>query len=318
MTCNFSSLIEAPAHSSYLCRNKLILKAILLLVPLIACSYVILAQPRHVTLTGHLEMSTGEQFPYRVEFTELNGTVKGFAFTYREPDDTKATIEGVLDRNSRKLSFRETGIVYSHTVRTKAFMCLVDARLQQSVSGRELTGTATSSEADKTACTPGRIVFDNPDEVRKVFTLEETFDTVITMKKRTHPDPAMAPTKPVHIAEPTVTDKVTANVEKMYDWHTDTVIIDVWDGGDQDGDKITLQFNGSPVLSHYLLVKEKKQLHIPLSGRGTDVISILAENEGFQPPNTASLWLTDGATRYSVLAYDKKGEQAVIKIRRVR
>ena len=113
-------------------------------------------------------------------------------------------------------------------------------------------------------------------------------------------------------------EKVTAGVEKLYEWHSDTVVIDVWDGGTVDGDRITIQFNGQPVLTSYSLVKEKKQLRLPIAGAGVNTILIMAENEGYDPPNTASMLLTDGATRYSILAYNKKGNASLIKIKRVK
>ncbi len=264
-------------------------------------------------------MNTGEKFPYKIVFTESAGTIKGYALTYKEPNDTKATIEGTFDRRNHTLSFKETEIVYSHGFSTKAYMCLVDARLEQaSGSHKMLKGPATAAEADKTLCTAGRIIFDNEEEVQKLFSAEEKFDTIISMKKKVKPEPAITTVEPAPIAEPLVTDKISANIEKSYDWYSDTVVIDIWDGGSQDGDKVTLQYNGTPLLTHYLLVKQKKQLRIPISGSGVAIISILAENEGLEPPNTASLWLTDGTTRYSVLAYNKKGEQAIIKIKRVR
>jgi len=58
-------------------------------------------------------------------------------------------------------------------------------------------------------------------------------------------------------------------------------------------------------------------LRIPLQG-GINTIVIAADNEGSDPPNTATLMLGDGAKHYSVIAYNPRGQQALIKIRRVR
>ena len=115
-----------------------------------------------------------------------------------------------------------------------------------------------------------------------------------------------------------MTDKVTTGVEKAYDWHSDTLVIDVWDGGTVDGDRITLQFNGETYLTNYFLQKEKKQLRIPISGYEVNTIAILADNEGSDPPNTASILLTDGTSKYSILAYNKKDDVALIRIRKTK
>ncbi len=277
------------------------------------------AQQKEVTLTGTLKVNTGETFPYKVVLTEAGGLVKGYSVTFKEPDDTRTTITGSLDRHNRTLSFKETEIQYSHGVKTKAYMCLIDANLEYIGSRRVLTGTITSAQLDKTACTGGKITFSDEAEIENLFSYHEKFDTVISMKKKVRePQPAVVSAEAPAQEKPLVTDKITAGIEKMYEWHSDTVVIDVWDGGTVDGDKITLEFNGKPYLTNYYLVKEKKQLRIPLIGTGVNTITILAVNEGSDPPNTANLLLTDGAAKYSILAYNPKNQESLIKIKRVR
>ena len=280
----------------------------------------IAAQTRQITLNGTIAVSTGEVFPYKVVLTEVDGKVKGYSFTYKEPNETKAVIKGTLDKHMRTLTFSETDIVYSHGYQTRAFMCLVDADLQ-SVSDRQgnrLTGSITSRETDKTSCTPGTLLFSNEDEIRNLFSYHDNYDTVISMGKR--PKEVTKPAIPETIAPAALppTEKVTAGIEKTYDWSSDSVIIDIWDGGNIDGDRISVAFNGKACLTNYFLVKEKKQLRLPLSPQTINTISIYADNEGSDPPNTASLLLTDCKKQYSVLAYKPKGQQAIIKIRRAR
>lgn len=275
------------------------------------------AQTKPTVLTGKLIMKTGETFPYKVVLTDSGDVVKGYSLTYKEPDETKTAIRGTLDRRMRTLKFKEKDIIYSHNVSTKAFMCLVNASLEyvRDASGYVLKGPVTSREADNTACTPGEIVFDNEQEVQNLFAYHEHFDTVISMKKKVK-EPEIAQPN-AQTQEPLVTEQVTVGTEKSYEWQSDTVIIDIWDGGNVDGDRITLKFNGVAYLTNYYLVKEKKQLRIPISGHKTNDLVIFADNEGSDPPNTASIMLTDGATRYSILAYNKKGDAAMIKIKKV-
>jgi hypothetical protein len=289
---------------------------------LLLCSFWTLnicAQPAIQMLTGIISLTTGEVFPYKIEFTESNGVIKGYSFTYKEPNDTKAAIKGTLDRQMHTLSFRETDIIYSHGFQTRAFMCLIDASLEyRSGEGNILTGPIASKETDKTLCTPGTLLFNNSEQIKKLFSYHDKYDTVISMGKKpadNHKTPQ--PIKPAINEPPVITEQVTAGVEKSYDWHSDTVVIDVWDGGNVDGDRISLFFNGKPCLTNYFLVKEKRQVRLPLS-EGINIISILADNEGSDPPNTADLLLTDGTLKYSVLAYNNKGNRAIIKIKRVR
>ena len=362
-----------------------------------------------MTLTGNIDLSNGESFPYKIVLTEYaNGVVKGHSITFKEPNETKATISGIIDHRKRTLIFKETQIVFSHGFPTKAFMCLIDANLDYVKIGKEnvLKGTITNKEADETTCTGGFLIFRHDAELQNLFGTHEKFDTVISMGKKSN-DPAdpkkvkdavpdsrpgkdvagttksvkgtTADTRPGAVTTGTDrtkseikdgkkttpsdasasadvrrftpsadsklisesveprrtnpllngnivneanqqlvagTDKITAGIEKMYNWHSDTVIIELWDGGNIDGDRVSLLFNGMQYLNNYFLVKEKRQLIIPLSVDQYNIITIIAENEGDDPPTTASLYLKDGLIKYSLLAYNAKGQQAVIKLKR--
>jgi hypothetical protein len=285
---------------------------------LFVCSYHSFAQAKPIMLNGTINLNTGESFPYKLVLTETDGAVKGYSITYNAPDDTKTLIRGTLDRRSHTLSFKETEIAYSHTYHTQAYMCLIDAKLSYATAtkGSMLKGAIISMEADKTSCTGGTIQFTTDEEIQNLFAYHDKLDTMITMHKKVK-EPAVEIAAPLATIDPLVTDKVTAGMEKAYDWYTDTAVIDVWDGGNIDGDRITLLFNGQSYLTAYYLVKEKKQLHIPLAP-GVNTLTIIADNEGSDPPNTASMLLTDGRTKYSVLAYNNKGQKCIIKIRRVK
>jgi hypothetical protein len=276
------------------------------------------AQTRPLTLTGSIIVSD-DTIPYKVVLTESNGEVKGYSLTYNDPYETKTKIKGALERRNHTFSFKETEIVYIHGYHSGPSLCLIDASLEEVHGSRGyiLRGRISSTESDNTACGTGRLVFNDPAEVEELFSAHEKFDTVISMKRRVR-DTSTAHTMAADAAAPLVTEKVSSGEEKSLEWHSDTAVIDVWDGGNVDGDRITLSFNGKTWLSSYALIKEKKQLRIPLSGNKTDVVIIRADNEGSDPPNTASLLFTDGTKKYSVLAYNKKGQEVIIKLRRVK
>lgn len=296
----------------------------ILLLLICLCATKGQAQPKPIVLTGTMLVETGEKFPYKIEFTESEGVIKGYAYTFSEPQQTKATIKGTLDRTARTLRFKEVEIISSHVVLTKAFMCLVHARLEYAHTnlGGELKGPITSSDIDNAKCTPGSVVFNNDEELQKLFALPEKdkYDTVISMKKRIAVKEPPLPRAPIPTPlkeEPTTAEKVTAGDEKSYEWHTDTVGLEIWDGGDNiDGDRVTIKFNGKVVLAQHSLTKERKVLRLPLEGTGINSLVIIADNEGSDPPNTATLLLADGPKRYKVVAYNTRGQQAMIKIKK--
>jgi len=281
--------------------------------------FISTGQSKNYTLNGLITVEDGETFTYKIVFTDSANVINGYSLTYlQKNNETKAAIVGTIDREKRTLSFRETNIIYTQGYQSKMVMCLIDAKLKytHSNNGNVLTGSLVSNEADNTACAKGTITFYDDNALRAVFGKEEKMDTTIVVGKHHSDD-----TKPIIVAvpaaKPLVTDKVTAGKGKAYDWHTDTIVIDIWDGGHIDGDMVTLLYNEKPILNNYVLTAQKKRLSIPISGSDINTLTIVAENEGSEPSNTASMMLMDGNTKYSILAYDKAGERAVINIKKV-
>lgn len=140
------------------------------------------------------------------------------------------------------------------------------------------------------------------------------------------PAPNPRPSKPVVIytpppaAEPVATPLqpkpsiITAGTDAIYNWKTDSVKIEIWDGGSVDRDFISVIYNGATVLGNYMLIKDKKVLKLYVPHGQTSTINIRAENEGNEPPNTADILIYDGLKAYTIKAYNKEKQQAVIKL----
>ncbi len=287
-----------------------------LLALLLLCG-IAQAQSTKVILKGTLLMATGEEFPYRLELTEANNVITGYSYTYDERDEAKTIIKGKVDKQSKKLTFKETEIVSSHSVFTKAFMCLLQASLEY--RNGKLSGPATNKQLDNTSCTEGKLTFANNAEIENLFSSHDPYDVEIRMGEKKKEEPAVvAPVMPKAPEEQVGTDKITAGVERSYDWRTDSIVVDVWDGGFFDGDKISILFDGKSVLSNYVILKQKKRISIPLPPVGIHTFAIVAEDEGADPPNTASLMLYDGTVKYSIVAYNNKGQRSMIKIKRAK
>ena len=278
------------------------------------------AQTNNFTLTGKLVLHTNEVFPYKLVLKETNGVVSGYSITYDEANGTKTSVTGTLDRRTKKLIFKESQIISSHMVHTTAYMCLLSAELGYGFKNGEriLTGDITSTEVDNTACTGGVLVFSKKEEIQKLFDYHDDFDTVISMKKRQAAPVAETEPEPVPAKKVIVEEQITEGIEKTFDWYSDSVVISVWDGGNIDGDRITLLYNKVPLLTNYYLVREKKELRKHLTGNAMDTVTIIALNEGSDPPNTANLLFTDGQKQFSVLAYNTKGRRAVIKLKKMK
>lgn len=272
------------------------------------------AQVAPILLKGKLEMETGELFTYQLELTEHNNILSGFAYTFDKPKDTKATIVGKIDKKRGVMSFQEQDIVYSYSAPTKAFMCVLKSTLER--KGAVLTGKCTSSETDHTACTPGVITFTNNDAIQQLFDAHDGYDMTVEMgnRKKVQPTATALDTPISRKPISSVVEQLTTGVQKTYNWESDSVVLELWDGGYFDADAISITFDGKIVLPSYVLQAQHKRMVIPHIGPGKHTLNILAVNDGSDPPNTATCDLTDGNYTYHLLAYNKKGMSCTVSI----
>lgn len=281
------------------------------------------AQDREYKLSGTLKMETGESFPFRIEFSEEHGNLRGFSYTYPPPNETKTAIMGVVDAYERRLTFKEMEIITPHVVFTKAYMCLINANLKydKTYRGVSLSGPITNRQTDNIACTPGVLTFDNPEELQPLFEPKKQFDTVISMKKKA-PGAQRGGIRVAQeqeaepVEEQSEPDRITKGIGKMYYWNTDSLVLEIWDGGNTDGDIVSVSYNGKEILSRLSLNKQKKRIVVSVPAHSENNLVITAVNEGSDPPNTATLSLRDGEQRYSVVAYNDMKNSALITIKR--
>jgi hypothetical protein len=102
-------------------------------------------------------------------------------------------------------------------------------------------------------------------------------------------------------------------VQKIVKVQQDTILVEIWDHNQEDGDMITLYLDGEVVLSSYVLVKQKKQIALQLS-QGEHLLVMQADNLGSIPPNTAALSLDCGGQKQEIILKSELGKSGSIKI----
>ena len=288
------------------------------------------AQAKEVTLKGFLGVQGGYSYTYKLVFTDSLGYLKGFAYTYlTDGKDVKAAITGVLDRTNRVLSFKETNIIYNHGFESSTTICLITAalKLKRGLDGNEVyVGAISSADAGNVYCGEGTISFPANEELKTLMTAP-----VSTPPPPQKPAEPQGPRKPMRIVYDTVSsqprpavkpivnnepEKITVGTEKAIEWYSDTVVVEIWDGGILDGDNISVFYNGATVLNKYTLTREHKRVIALISPDGIDELMFLANQEGNQPPNTANVTLVDGLKRHELFVYNTIGQKAIIKLRK--
>jgi len=287
-----------------------------------------LAQNKERVLVGYLGVQGGEVYTYKLVFEDSLGVLKGHSYTYLfEDKEVKAMITGTIDPSNKTLSFKETSIIYNHGFESNTTICLINAVLKYKIGddGREVySGPITSSDMSNVFCGQGTVSFPYTEVMKQLWVKDQNTETpkpqVISKPKKTLA--VVYDTSALHIPKspnknPVASkpEEITQGTDKMIDWYSDSLKIEVWDGGKIDGDKISVSFNGTALISNYVLAKTPKTFIIPVRETQNE-ITFLAKDEGNEPPMTAHVRLIDGTIIHSLLVYNKVGKAASIKIRK--
>jgi len=264
-------------------------------------------QKKSYNLYGVVKTDAGEVYPYHVVFDLTGNKLSGYSVTTQMSGiDFIAKVSGLIDRKLHKLVITEVRAL-DHNAEA---ICLFDADLTYKQVGDKfiVSGPFIGRNVDSTICGIGTVEIEEPNDPVSIFYVPEKKQPLRVPEKPTQDTVAIKPPA----ASP---NTITEGVEKEIDWTSDTCVLEVWDGGVIDGDVITVLYNDLPVLANYTLEKAHKQLRIPITKK-TSTVTIIAIDEGANPPNTADILLIDGTARYKVTAYNSKGKRAVIVLRK--
>ncbi len=160
---------------------------------------------------------------------------------------------------------------------------------------------------------PQAYVFIDEVSLRKASTLPEVSEVAATVQQAVVTEmkepnqPALQPEKPRLPFR-------TVEVQHRFKGKGKTVKIKIWDDRGEDGDIVTLFFNGKEILSDYLLTNRKKSLSVTVMPGQENLLVLFAHNLGKQPPNTAAFELKDGGKKATFRIYSDLGKSGAISI----
>ena len=276
------------------------------LLSIIFIPLLLTGKEKNHVLKGQLKVKGGESYPYQLVFSVAHAKMKGYSIT-KMPDgsETRTSIKGLINKERHLIIFAETKLLTAE--QKDLTTCFVNAVLMYKLKGANymVTGPFKGQDNEHNECGEGTVEFVQAaaeDDLFEADSLKEL--------KPGKPAPEIASQEPTAGG-----DKITAGTDKAYQWQTDSCTIEIWDGGVIDGDVISVLVNGEKVLDNYTLRKDKKKLSFRL-GKNANTISIIAEYEGINPPNTAQLLLYDGTVQYALTAFNKKGEKATVILKK--
>jgi archaellum component FlaF (FlaF/FlaG flagellin family) len=106
-------------------------------------------------------------------------------------------------------------------------------------------------------------------------------------------------------------------VDKEVETRSDSIRISIYDNGTEDGDTVSIFYNGIPIQTRLGLTSAGTNIYLKLdSAAKQHQIAMFAENLGTIPPNSALMVIHDGVERYEVFIKSTLTSNGTVTLRR--
>lgn len=279
-------------------------------------------QKEAYSFLGALSIKGDKTYSYKLDFTDSNGIIKGYSITdVRGKDETKTAITGTVSSSRKELRFSETYLVYTKSAFSKDSFCYVHAKLKlgKRKGSHVLKGSFKGYKKDrKTECASGAItMIASEDLISKLMKIVDTLDTAkkALLKEKIQEATAEKKAEPVKAVIPDIIYLAPGNSYEL-PCSSNSIKLELWDHEKIDGDVISLKFNDKIILDHYSLVSQPKELNITLAEQEVNTITLAANAEGAEPPNTARLKVIADGKTYTIQASTTLSEEVKLILKK--
>lgn len=261
---------------------------------------------------GGIKLNDSTVVSYKVSFVENKGKISGFSVTdLRGEHETRSNIFGEYYRDKRELNFRETGIVYTKSPVSQDDFCFLNVTTKNFAFGKtkSIKTNFVGLFSDNTKCIDGEIILNSIEKVEK--RINKISDKINKSKKV--PDSIKQKLNIIKMMDSLQMNILKKNQILSYFTKSKKVKFIIYDGGQEDGDKITISVNGKVLLKSYEANLNEKYIDIELNNYKTSIV-IEANNEGDIAPNTVVVKIDDGINIIKSLSNLKTSERTQIDI----
>ena len=253
---------------------------------------------------GTITTSNKQAMSFKLELTEEDGLVNGYSLTnIGLEDETKSNITGLYFKSDKSFQLQETQIIYTNSEAPLNTFCYINMNLsfKSKFGQKQLSGDFTGNLLDSTECARGNIILLEEEKLKKkIKKIKKKIKKKIDKKNNTKS--FLQQTKILKDG-----DDLTIR------WERDKITLLIWDANKEDGDKIQLKINNQIILNDFETKNKKKKIKYKLH-KGTNIIEILASNEGRSSPNTSQIELVDKTNKYSIITQLEVGKSVFINI----
>lgn len=252
--------------------------------------------------------------------------VKGVLNYYFKDTYRSIQVQGNYNVSTRQLSLYNVPVVYHGSISTFEVDCIMNFQgiLLVSQTGSEITGAFIGLPEYKNVCP--NINFNlhlNADISKKDSVLKaiSEFKENRQVWKPSYDDTVVAANVIQRKVVNYVTEKEFKERENVVvneiEVESDSLLVNIYDNGEIDGDIISLFYNKELILSSQKLTHKSIRMTLQVdSTLGYNEISMFADNLGLIPPNTALLVLDDGKNKFEIRLSSNLEKNATIRIKR--
>ena len=246
---------------------------------------------------GTIILENNKPMSFKLHIIEEKGIVHGSSLTnIGLEDETKSEISGLYFKSDKSFQLKEEKILYTNSEAPLNTFCHISMNLSFNtrIWGKHLSGNFTGNLLDSTECDKGKIILIKEEKIKKkIKKIKKIIDNNKSSLQQT---------------------RILKNGDDFtIKWEGKKIILFIWDGNKEDGDKIQLKINNDIILNDFETKNKKKKIKYKIH-KGKNIIEILASNEGKLSPNTSRIELVDKENKYVIIAQLELGKSVFINI----
>ena len=261
---------------------------------------------------GAIRLNDSAMITYKVKFDINYDQVSGYSITdFGGDHETKSKLEGTYNPATREISFNEYDIVYTKSDVIHDDFCFVHFEPTYFKPGKTkyFKGNFKGLFSDGEECISGELFLNATENVEKRM---QKMTKKINKSDKV-PDSIKQKAKDLKILQ-----KLNMNILKksqvtsVFSSNTSISLL-IYDGGQEDGDMISIKVNGTILLRRYTISKDIKTVKVPLTSKKT-IIEVIADGVGAITTNTAVIEIHDGVNKIRAMTNLEKNQSTTIHV----
>lgn len=261
---------------------------------------------------GAIRLNDSAMITYKVKFDINYDQVAGYSITdFGGDHETKSKLEGTYNPATREISFNEYDIVYTKSDVIHDDFCFVYFEPTYFKPGKTkyFKGNFKGLFSDGEECISGELFLNATENVEKRM---QKMTKKINKSDKV-PDSIKQKAKDLKILQ-----KLNMNILKksqvtsVFSSNTSISLL-IYDGGQEDGDMISIKVNGTILLRRYTISKDIKTVKVPLTSKKT-IIEVIADGVGAITTNTAVIEIHDGVNKIRAMTNLEKNQSTTIHV----